>query len=247
MERAMVLARPLLGRPERASGDAGSADPVLGGDPMTVSPTLAATCALTLDALARLAELRPLPAGRELAPLIMRVVAEAAPRHRTQKLSRRINIHADCFTATCVWRWMPQTAEHVSEKVAALAAAATGPVAAIQPAAAYRVAWRTTAHDLLLDEISPTHLRDLVLGDWMLGRLAAHHALLRDVPGYAGVRVLTPRIPAAAVHALPDMSGHLLGGCVVCAQLTPAGAPPTTPMREAVPVTLPGPARQVAS
>lgn len=59
----MVLARPLLGKPERASGDAGRADPVLGGDPMTVSPTLAATCALTLDAFDRLADMRPCPPG----------------------------------------------------------------------------------------------------------------------------------------------------------------------------------------
>lgn len=112
----------------------------------------------------------------------MRIVAEAAPRHRTQKLSRRINIHADCFTAACVWRWMPQKAEHASEAVAELAAAASAPVAAIQPAGVVRVAWRTTNHDLLLDEVSPTHLCDLVLGDWMLARIAAHHALLRDVP-----------------------------------------------------------------
>jgi hypothetical protein len=241
----MVLSRPLLGKPERAPGDVGRSDPVLGGDPMTVSPTLAATCALTLDALGRLAEMRPLPAGQGLAPLIMRVVAEAAPRHRTQKLSRRINIHADCFTATCVWRWLPQTAEHASEAVNALAVVASGAVAAIQPADVIRVAWRTAGQDLLLDEISPTHLRDLVLGDWMLTRLAAHNALGQGIPGYAGVRVLTPRIPAAALHVLPNMSSHPLNGCAICAQLTPPGAPPITPMEATIAGTLAGPARQV--
>ena len=61
----------------------------------------------------------------------------------------------------------------------------------------------------------------------------------------AGVRVLTPRIPAAAVHVLPDMSSHRLGGCAACEQLTPPGAPLTTQWDDIAPGTLPGPARQV--
>ena len=114
---------------------------------------------------------------------------------------------------------------------AAVAARSTGARAAAQRLAGPRVlrlAWRTDAGALLIDEISPGYTHDMLRNTWMSVRIAAHHALLADDPSYAGVRLLAPRIPGASLHVLPDNSAHYLGACGVCTSLTPFDAPATT-------------------
>jgi len=193
---------------------------------MRPTPSQLACTELTLDTLIALADLRPLPtaASRLLAPLIMDTVAALAPRHRTKQVSRQINVHAASFASAYVYRWMPESAEHVSTELAVIRAGG-GPVRPLADGHSLALAWRTDTNHVVVDEISLGWQPDMVLSDWALGRIAGHQALLRNLPGYAGVRILVPRIPAASMHAA--LSGqHVLGGCDVCASLTPSTAPP---------------------
>lgn len=204
----------------------------------------AAACNLAAATMLNLASRRPLPTGPQLGRLLLDVVTELAPHFRSQDLARNIDVYAADWAAVHAWNWLPTAAPLALTDISDALADASPSTLRLQHRlnsadghAPVRLAW--TVHvptdapadfthgtrRVVLDEFVPAHRADAVVTDHLLRRLDAHHALGLTMPGYAGVRVLAPRIPRASVHigSLFDIGDqpHPLGDCPVCAATLP--------------------------
>lgn len=73
-----------------------------------------------------------------------------------------------------------------------------------------RLAWRSPQGQLLLDEVTPVDLAELLLDDWMRPRVAADLAAGLHIAGrsFAGVRIVSPRLRRTGLLVTPDGQVH---------------------------------------
>jgi hypothetical protein len=203
-----------------------------------MSPTLTqrVATAVATATLVELLDAPTLPAGKGAAILTIDAAARHAELYDPRRLDRRVDAYAASFATTYLRYFRPRDTRPVlldaELTLADVPARFTGAherlLGAIPGAPAVPLlAWPTSA-GLLIDELTVTHTADAVLTDThTAARVAAwfaigeHLGTLRrlGLGGFAGVRVLPPRAPAAAVHHVHvdgEHTAHRLGNCPTC-------------------------------
>lgn len=208
-----------------------------------MSPTLTQRVA-TAVATATLVELLDaphLPAGKGAAIMAMDATARHAVQFDPRRLDRRLDAYAASFAITYLRYFRPTTRRPVllgseltrTDVPPRCGGAHERLLGAIPGAPSVpMLAWPTDT-GLLIDELTVAHTPAAVSTDThTAGRTAAWFAIGEylgsldrlGLGGFAGVRVLPPRAPAAGAHLLlldGEPAAHRLGDCPTCLPRSP--------------------------
>ena len=163
-------------------------------------------------------------------------VARHAQVYDTRRLDRRMGAYAASFAVSWLRYWNPGAAPidlaaaFTSVDVAPAVHGALERLAATLPGspAVPLLAFPAPTGGLILDELSVAHRADAVLAEsYTTARVASLLLVGSHLPPgfgpFAGVRVLSPRVPAYAAHVPPTglSAAHRLGDCPACTLRSP--------------------------